>query len=126
MAKYVDGYVLVVKKDKLDEYKKMAEEGAEIWIKNGALEYMECVGDDLEPQQFEGMTPLAFTEMAKAKPDETVIFSFIVYKSREHRDMVNAKVMEHMASMKDKYKDAPMPFDTKRMAYGGFETIVEA
>lgn len=125
MAKYVDGFVLVVPKDKIAEYKKMAEEGASIWMRYGALEYMECMGEDLVTKDMDGMKPLAFTEMAKAKPNETVWFSFIVYKSRKHRDEVNTKVMEEMNKQKEKYKDVSMPFDMERFAYGGFEVVVE-
>ncbi len=125
MAKYVDGFVIVVLKDKAETYKKMAEEGRDMWMKYGALEYYECRGDDLVPQEMGGEKPLAFTEMAKAKKDETVWFSFIVFKSKEHRDEVNAKVMEQMKKLEEKYKDFTMPFDMKRMAYGGFQVEVE-
>lgn len=125
MAKYVDGFVFVVPKDKIAEYKKMAEEGARIWMRYGALEYKECMGEDLVPKEMDGMKPLAFTEMAKAKPNETVWFSFIVYNSRKHRDEVNTKVMEEMKKQKEKYKDVSMPFDMERFAYGGFEVVVE-
>ena len=125
MAKYVDGFVFVVPKDKIAEYKKMAEEGARIWMRYGALEYKECMGEDLVPKEMDGMKPLAFTEMAKAKPNETVWFSFIVYNSRKHRDEVNTKVMEEMNKQKEKYKDVSMPFDMERFAYGGFEVVVE-
>jgi uncharacterized protein YbaA (DUF1428 family) len=124
MAKYVDGFVLVVPKDKTEEYKKMAEEGKEAWMKHGALEYYECLGNDLQPKEMGGMKPLAFTDMAKAGPDETVWFSFIVFNSKEHRDEVNKKVMDEM---NEKYKDAKdisMPFDMQRMAYGGFSVEV--
>ena len=124
MAKYVDGFVFVVPKDKIAEYKKMAEEGARIWMRYGALEYRECMGEDLVPKEMDGMKPLAFTEMAKAKPNETVWFSFIVYNSRKHRDEVNTKVMEEMKKQKEKYKDVSMPFDMERFAYGGFEVVV--
>ncbi len=125
MAKYVDGFVFVVPKDKIVEYKKMAEEGARIWMRYGALEYMECMGEDLVAKEMGDMKQLAFTEMAKAKPNETVWFSFIVYKSRQHRDEVNAKVMEEMNKQKEKYKDVSMPFDMERFASGGFEVVVE-
>jgi uncharacterized protein YbaA (DUF1428 family) len=125
MGKYVDGFVLVVPKDRVEDYRKMALEGAEIWMKYGALEYKECMGDDLVTKEMDGMRPVGFTEMTRANPDETVWFSFIVYNSKEHRDEVNAKVMEEMAK-DEKYKDASaMPFDMKRFAYGGFEAIVE-
>lgn len=125
MAKYVDGFVLVVPKDKVAEYIKMAEEGATLWKKHGALEYMECRGDDLEAKAMGGMKPLAFTQISKAKPNETVWFSFIVYRSRAHRDEVNAKVMEEMQKAEGGNKEFTMPFDLKRMAYGGFEVEVE-
>ncbi len=125
MAKYVDGFVIPVPKNKTAEYKKMAKMGAAMWMKAGALEYMECLGEDLVPKAMGGMKPWAFTKMTKAKPSETVWFSFIVYKSRKHRDEVNAKVMKEMSKM-DKFKDMPMPFDMQRMAYGGFEVAVEA
>ena len=125
MTKYVDGFVLVVPKNKVAEYKKMADEGKDMWIKSGALEYMECIGNDLTPKAMGGMKPLAFTKMAKSKPNETVWFSFIVYKSKKHRNEVNAKVMKEMKKLEEKYKKFFMPFDMKRMAYGGFEVIVE-
>ena len=124
MTKYVDGFVLVVPKDKIKEYQKMAEMGKEMWMKYGALEYMECIGEDLNPKEMGGMMSLAFTELAKAEPNETVWFSFIVYESKKHRDEVNAKVMEEMNKQAEKY-NVPMPFDMKRMAYGGFEVKVE-
>lgn len=125
MAKYVDGFVVVVPKGKVDEYKKMAKGGAEMWMKYGALEYYECIGDDLAPQDVSGEKTRLFPEMAGAKEGETVWFSFIVFKSKEHRDEVNAKVMEEMNKQMEEYKDMPMPFDMKRMAYGGFEVAVE-
>src|SRR3989338_1892056 len=125
MAKYVDGFVLVVPINKVEEYKKMAEEGADMWMKYGALEYMECRGEDLETKEMGGMKPLAFTQLANAKPNETVWFSFIVFKSKEHRDEVNAKVMEEMNKQMEGNKDMSMPFDMKRMAYGGFQVEVE-
>ena len=125
MAKYVDGFVLVVPKDKTEEYKKMAEGGRDAWMKHGALEYYESRGDDLVPQEMGGEKARAFTEMAGAKNDETVWFSFIVFKSKEHRDEVNAKVMEEMNKQMEGNKDMSMPFDMKRMAYGGFQVEVE-
>jgi uncharacterized protein YbaA (DUF1428 family) len=125
MAKYVDGFVFVVPNDKEEDYKKMAEEGARIWKSLGALEYFECKGEDLIPKSMGDLSPLAFPVMTKAKPNETVWFSFIVFKSRKHRDEVNAKMNEEMEKEGDKYKDVPMPFDVARMAYGGFEVIVE-
>lgn len=125
MAKYVDGFVLVVPKDKVAEYTKMATEGRDTWMKHGALEYYECKGNDLEPKEMGDMKQLAFTELAKTNADETVWFSFIVFKSKEHRDEVNKKVMEEMSEKYKDAKDLAMPFDMKRMAYGGFSVEVE-
>jgi alkaline phosphatase len=120
--KYVDGFVIVVPEENLPAYKKMAKKGAEIWMKHGALEYFECAGDDLDIA-WAGVT---FPKLARAKPGETVIFSFIVYKSRADRDKVNAAVMADPAMNDSAMKDMPMPFDMKRMTYGGFRVIVEA
>jgi uncharacterized protein YbaA (DUF1428 family) len=125
MAKYVDGFVLVVPKDKAEEYKKMAEGGRDTWIKYGALEYYECRGDDLVPQEMGGEKARAFPEMTGATSEDTVWFSFIVFKSKEHRDEVNAKVMEDMNKQMEGHENMPMPFDMKRMAYGGFQVEVE-
>jgi uncharacterized protein YbaA (DUF1428 family) len=125
MAKYVDGFVLVVPKDKTEEYKKMAEMGRDTWMKLGALEYYESRGDDLAPQEMGDEKARAFPEMAGAKGDETVWFSFIVFKSKEHRDEVNAKMIEEMGKQMEGKKDFSMPFDMKRMAYGGFQVEVE-
>jgi uncharacterized protein YbaA (DUF1428 family) len=125
MAKYVDGFVLVVPKDKKEAYKKMAEEGRDMWMKLGAVEYYECCGDDMVPQDMGGEKARAFPEMAGAKSDEEVWFSFIVFKSKEHRDEVNAKMMEEMSRQMEGKKDFVMPFDMKRMAYGGFKVVVE-
>ena len=113
---YVDGYVLAVPKKKLKAYTAMAKIGEKLWLKHGALEYKECAGDDLKVKW-----GLPFTSLMKTKPGETVIFSFIVFKSRAHRDSVNTKVMKAMEK-EEPPKD--MPFDMKRMAYGGFKTIV--
>ena len=125
MAKYVDGFVFVVPNDKAEEYKKMAEDGARIWKELGALEYFECKGDDLLPKPTGGQSLLGFPALTNAKPNETVWFSFIVFKSKKQRDEVNAKMNAEMEKEGDKYKDVPMPFDIARMAYGGFEVIVE-
>ena len=125
MAKYVDGFVLVVPTDKAEEYKKMAEGGRDTWIKHGALEYYECRGDDLVPQEMGGEKARAFPEMTGATSEDTVWFSFIVFKSKEHRDEVNAKVMEEMSKQMEGNNDMSMPFDMKRMAYGGFQVEVE-
>lgn len=125
MAKYVDGFVLSVPKTKLGEYRRMAQRGGKVWKKHGALQYFECVGEDLSPKMMGGMKFFKFPTMAKTKPSEIVVFSFIVFKSRAHRDKVNAKVMKDPFMNDPKMKDRPMPFDMKRMAYGGFATIVQ-
>ncbi len=125
MAKYVDGFVLVVPDDKTEEYKKMAQEGRDIWMKLGALEFYECRGDDLTPPDMGDEKSRAFPEMAGAKSGETVWFSFVVFKSKKHRDEVNAKMMEEMGKQMEGKKDWSMPFDMKRMAYGGFQVEVE-
>jgi uncharacterized protein YbaA (DUF1428 family) len=115
---YVDGFVLVVPKKKIAVYKKMATRAAMVWKDHGALDYRECVGDDLKVKM-----GLPFPKLAKTKPSETVVFSYIVYKSRAHRDKVNAKVMKDKRLFEGMPKE--MPFDMKRMAYGGFKTLVE-
>lgn len=125
MAKYVDGFVLVVPKDKETDYRKMAEEGRDMWMRHGALQYFECRGDDLKQQEMGEEKSRAFKEMARANDKENVWFSFIVFESKEHRDEVNRKVMDEM---NEKYKDQSdftMPADMKKMAYGGFEVAVE-
>ena len=119
---YVDGFVLCVLKKNLAAYKKMATAAGKVWMKHGALQYVECVGEDMAPNMG-GMKALTFPKLAKPKANEKVLFSFIVYKSRAHRDSVNKKVMKVMMS-NPKNKDMQCPFDVKRMAYGGFETIV--
>jgi uncharacterized protein YbaA (DUF1428 family) len=125
MAKYVDGFVLVVPKDKTDEYRKMAEGGRDSWMKHGALAYYECRGDDLVTQEMGGVKAREFTDMAGARSDQTVWFSFIIFESREHRDEVNAKVMKEMGEAADAYEHVTMPFEMQQMAYGGFQVEVE-
>ncbi len=120
MPNYIDGFVLPMPKANLAAYRRMAQKGAKIWREHGALEYRECVGDDLEVSQ-----GLPFPKGLKLKPDETVVLAWIVYKSRAHRDRVNAAVMadpriQEMCGSKD------MPFDCSRMLYGGFKVIVES
>jgi uncharacterized protein YbaA (DUF1428 family) len=117
--KYVDGFLLPVPKKNLQTYRRISQKAGKIWKEHGALEYRECVGDDLNTKM-----GVPFPRSAKVKPGETVVFSWIVYKSRAHRDNVNAKVMKdpRIAAMMD---DKSMPFDVKRMAYGGFEVIVD-
>jgi len=117
--RYVDGYVLPIPRKKLETYRRMAAKAGKVWREHGALEYRECAGDDLKVKW--GMP---FPKVAKAKTGETVVFSWIVFKSRAHRDRVNAKVMNdpRLAEMMDPNS---MPFDMKRMAYGGFEVLVD-
>jgi uncharacterized protein YbaA (DUF1428 family) len=117
-AHYVDGYVLAVLKRNVEAYRRMARMGGKIWREHGALEFRECVGDDLNVKM-----GVPFPRMMKIKRDETVVFSWIVFKSRAHRDRVNAKVMKdpRLAKMDPK----SMPFDLKRMAYGGFKILVD-
>ena len=120
--KYVDGFVLAVPKKKLQAYRQLAQKAGKVWRKYGALEYVEAAGDDLNVK-FAG---IKFPRAVRAKPGETVVFSYIVFKSRVDRDRVNAKVMKDPFMNDPAYKDKPMPFDMKRMAYGGFKVLVEA
>jgi uncharacterized protein YbaA (DUF1428 family) len=117
---YVDGYVLPVPKKKLGAYRKMAQKAGKVWRDHGALEYRECVGEDLATKMG---TP--FPRSVRTKTGETVVFSWVVFKSRAHRDKVNAKVMKD-PRLADMMKDEDMPFDVKRMCYGGFKVIVQA
>ena len=116
---YVDGYVLPVPKKNLAAYRLMSEMAGRIWRKYGALEYCECVGDDLKVK-----FGSSFPRMIKLKRGETALFSWIVFKSRAQRDRINAKVMKdpRMAKMMEL---GPMPFDAKRMVYGGFKVMVD-
>lgn len=115
--KYVDGFVFPILKKNLPAYRRMARQGGELWKKHGALEYKECVVEDPRAPW-----ALPFPRLLKLRRGETVIFSWIVFKSRAHRDRVNAKVMKDaQATM----AGTAMPFDMERMAYGGFETIVD-
>ena len=116
--KYVDGYVSPVPKKNLKTYIRMARVGEKMWRKYGALDYKECIGDDLKTKWG---TP--FPRMMKLKPGEVVVFSYIVFKSRAHRDRINAKVMKEMEKM---CEPKEMPFDVKRMLYGGFKVLVDA
>lgn len=118
--RYVDGFVLTVPKKNRAAYRRLAQKAGRIWREHGALEYRECVGDDLTVK-----FGVPFPRLAKANPGETVVFSWIVYKSRTHRDRVNAKAMEdpRTAGMCD---SKSTPFDMKRMAYGGFKMLVDA
>lgn len=125
MSKYVDGFLLVVPKDKAEDYKKMAEGGRDSWMKHGALAYFECKGDDLAPKEMGGEKPRDFRDVAGARSDDEVWFSFIIFKSKAHRDEVNAKVNEEMGQQMEEYKDFQVPFDMSKIAVGGFQVEVE-
>lgn len=125
MAKYIDGFVLVVPKGKEDEYQKMAEMARDSWMKHGALQYFESRGDDLKQQEMGGEKSRDFAEMTGATADENVWFSLIIFNSREHRDEVNKKVMAEMEETFKDMSDFEIPTDMKKMAYGGFEAVVE-
>jgi len=118
--RYVDGFVLPVSKKNVQAYRRIAQKAGKIWREHGALEFRECVGDDLNVKM-----GVPFPRMIKLKRGETVFFSWIVFKSRGHRDGVNAKVMKdpRLAKMMDQKS---MPFDVKRMSYGGFKVLVDA
>ena len=118
MPRYVDGFVIPVAKKNLDAYRKLSRAAGKVWKEHGALEYIESVGDDTETT-----FGVSFPKLAGAKRGEVVVFSWIIYKSKAHRDRVNKLVMADeriLKSMKRK-----MPFDVKRMAYGGFKAIVD-
>jgi uncharacterized protein YbaA (DUF1428 family) len=120
MAKYVDGYILPIPKRNLQIYRRIAQKAGKIWREHGALEYRECAGDDLKVKW-----GVPFPRQMKLKAGETVVFAWVVFKSRADRDRVNAKVMKdpRLAKMME---TTAMPFDAKRMVYGGFEVIVDA
>ena len=117
---YVDGFIVPVPKKNLADYRKIARKAGKVWREHGALDYLECVADDVKVGKL-----TSFPRSVKLKPSETVVFSWITYKSRKHRDKVNAKVMKdpRIANMMD---PKAMPFDGKRMIYGGFEVFVSA
>jgi uncharacterized protein YbaA (DUF1428 family) len=119
MGHYVDGFVLPVPKANLDAYRRIAEDAGKIWREYGALDYVECVADDVKSGEV-----TSFPQSVQLEPDETVVFAWIVYESREHRDRVNAQVMKdpRMTGMDPK----AMPFDGKRMFWGGFKVLVQA
>jgi uncharacterized protein YbaA (DUF1428 family) len=117
---YVDGFVLAVPKKKLDAYKRLARIAAKVWRDHGALDYRECVGDDLRTK-----CGLPFPKLARLKAGEAVVFAWISYKSRAHRDRVNAKVMKDKRII-DSCDPKDMPFDVKRMTHGGFRVMVAA
>lgn len=115
---YVDGFVIPIPKKNIPAYRRIARKAGSIWREHGALEYRECVGDDLDVK-----TLVPFPRSVKCKPGETVVFAWIMFRSRAHRDRVNAKVMKdpRLAKMME---GVAMPFDVKRMVYGGFKTMV--
>jgi uncharacterized protein YbaA (DUF1428 family) len=117
--RYVDGYLLPIPKKSVAAYTKLAKLASKVWKEHGALEYVEAVGDDLAVKM-----GISFKKRSGAKPADTVVFAFIVYKSRADRDRVNAAVMKDPRIAK--MMNAPMPFDMKRMSYGGFKAIVDA
>lgn len=114
---YVDGYVLPVVEARLGEYRTIATRAGEVWMKHGAVAYKECVIDDDRIAEM-----ASFTDISGAKPGEKVVFAFVVFHSREHRDEVNAKVMKELCEQE---YPTDMPFDMKRMAYGGFRALVD-
>jgi uncharacterized protein YbaA (DUF1428 family) len=118
--RYVDGFVLPVPKKNVAAYRRMAQKAGKVWREHGALEFIECVADDVKPGKH-----TSFPQSVKLKSGEMVVFSYIVYKSRAHRDNVNAKVMKdpRLAKMMD---PKAMPFDGKRMIWGGFKVLVDA
>ncbi|HET6164650.1 MAG TPA: DUF1428 domain-containing protein [Planctomycetota bacterium] len=120
VARYVDGFVLPVPKKNVETYRKIARLAGRVWREHGALEYRECLGEDLRVKFGVG-----FPKLAKAKSGETVFFSWITYKSRKHRDQVNAKVMKD-PRLQEMMGGSAMPFDMKRISYGGFEILVDA
>ena len=117
---YVDGYILAVPTENLGAYRDMADKAGKIWMEHGALEYKECVAEDIEDKGFYR----TFQSTMDLRKGESAIFSYIVFKSREHRDEVNAKVMSD-PRIKESCAESSMPFDSNRMTYGGFTTIVE-
>jgi uncharacterized protein YbaA (DUF1428 family) len=119
MGKYVDGFVVPVPKRKLQDYRRMAQKAGRIWREHGALDFVECVAEDVKVGKV-----TSFPQSVKLKPGETVVFSWITYKSRTHRDRVNKKVMAD-PRLKDMMDSKTMPFDAKRMIYGGFALLVQ-
>ena len=118
--KYVDGFVVPVPKKKVQEYRRLAEKMSKIWRKYGALEYIEAVADDVKPGKY-----TSFPQSVKLKSNETVVFAYVVYRSRAHRDNVMRKVMND-PQVKSMCNPNAMPFDGKRMFWGGFKIIVSA
>ena len=119
MANYVDGFVVPVPESQIDAYRRMARKAGKVWREHGALEFRECVADDVEQGKL-----TSFPRSVKLKPDETVMFSWIVFKSRAHRDRVNAKVMSD-PRLAEMMSSDDHPFDSKRMIFGGFKVLVD-
>jgi uncharacterized protein YbaA (DUF1428 family) len=119
MERYVDGFLIPIPKNKVNEYKEMAQNAGKIWKELGALEYYECLGDDLDIEEM-----LSFKKVSGASEDETVIFSWIIFESKEERDRINEKVMNDPRIKEMMESGAEPPFDYRRMAYGGFKTLV--
>lgn len=119
MARYIDGFVVPVPQKNVDAYRRMARKAGKVWREYGALEYIECLADDVKPGKV-----TSFPQSVKLKAGETVVLSWIVYKSRKHRDNVNAKVMKD-PRLADMMNPKKLPFDGKRMFWGGFKTFVE-
>lgn len=119
MARYIDGFVVPIPTDRIAQYRSLARKAGKIWREHGALEFIECIADDVKPGKL-----TSFPQSVKLKPGEVVAFSWIAFKSRKHRDSVNAKVMSdpRLAGMMDA---EDLPFDAKRMIFGGFKTLVE-
>ena len=120
MARYVDGFLIPIPRKNVAAYRRLAQKACKVWMEHGALEYRECIGDDMSPKM-----PATFPKMLENKRGDTVIFSWIVYKSKQHRDRVIAKVMKdpRILAMMDPENN---PFDVDRMLYGGFRVMVEA
>lgn len=120
IGKYVDGFILPVPRDNLDDYRKMAELAGTVWREHGALQYIECLADDVKPGKV-----TSFPQSVKAEENETVVFAWIVYESREARDRINEKAMNdpRLARFMD---SKAVPFDAKRMFWGGFKILIDA
>ena len=119
MARYVDGFLLALPKRNLEEYRRLSRKAGKVWLEHGALEYRECIAEDVKPGKI-----TSFPQSEKLKRGETVVFAWIVYKSRAHRDKVNKKVTED-PRLADMMNGKGMPFDGQRMVYGGFDVIVD-
>jgi uncharacterized protein YbaA (DUF1428 family) len=117
VSRYVDGFLLAVPTEKLEEYRRMAAEARDVWLEYGALDYVECFADDVKPGEV-----TSFPQAVKLEPHETVVFSWILYESREHRDRVNEQVLRDPRM--NSYDPAALPFDGQRMMWGGFRVFV--